>query len=280
MAGLRNINSSQVVKPLSAIALNSRDGSKTAINGSTGVQQHGATSTDQAGSRAGSQDAGASGDQIQKGSSPQDQGTAPVQMNFPDHSATVISHTQGSDNGSLPQSIQGNAASTGLAGRSPIDTAPVTTVAPQALPVINTARLIQSIGQSEMRVGMRSNEFGNISINTSATRNLISAQISVDHGELAKAIAANLPDIQAKLGGSQALDVRVDLNGAGFGQGTGAFSSMQNGTADQSRNGGGQEGKLASGHAGNGLADRQFPRAAAVMTTREGSLNGRLDIRV
>ena len=106
---------------------------------------------------------------------------------------------------------------------------------PQALPAINTAKLIQSMGQSEMRVGMRSNDFGNISISTSATRDLISAQISLDHGELARTLAAHLPEMQARLGGNQAMDVRIDMNGQRAEQSAGTSAGMSNGSADQSR---------------------------------------------
>ena len=79
---------------------------------------------------------------------------------------------------------------------------------------------------------MRSNDFGNISISTSATRDLISAQISVDHGELARTLAAHLPDMQERLGGNQAMDVRIDMNGQAIGHRSGTSSGMSNGSAD------------------------------------------------
>jgi hypothetical protein len=278
--GTMNQNSSPVVQSLTTNPANARDESKTAINALAGPKQHVQSLADEAGTKAGSHDAGSSGDQTRGGNSSQDQIAAPAQMNFAVHSATVIAHAQGSDIGPVMQSAPTNAVGAGSAGRVPVDSAPITTALPQALPAINTARLIQSIGQSEIRVGMRTNEFGNISINTSATRNSISAQISVDHGELAKAIAANLPEMQARLGGNQALSVRVDMNGAGIGQGTGTFSGMPNDTPDQSRSGGRQEGNPASGYSGSGFADRPFPLAAAAMTTGEDRLNGRLDVRV
>jgi hypothetical protein len=147
---------------------------------------------------------------------------------------------------------------------------------PQASPVINTAKLIQSMGQSEMRVGMRSNEFGNISISTSSTRDLISAQISLDHGELAKAIAMHLPEMQARMGGNQALDLRIDMNG----QGTGTSAGMQSGSQDESRGDRQQTANAAPGFSSNSVAERAFSPAAAAKASGDGGLDARLDIRI
>jgi hypothetical protein len=147
------------------------------------------------------------------------------------------------------------------------------------LPVINTAKLIQSMGQSEMRVGMRSTEFGNISISTSSTRDLISAQISLDHGELARTLAAHLPEIQARLGGNQPADVRIDMNGASAGQ-TGTAGGMYNGSADQSRGGRHQVGNADSSSSGNRLDGQQLSPVASATATSGGGVSARLDIRV
>lgn len=91
--------------------------------------------------------------------------------------------------------------------------------APQQLPpavpppvAINTAQLIHTIQDSQMRVGIHSAEFGNISISTTASRDAVSAQISLDHPELAKAIADNIPQIRETLGPSQNLDIRIAMN--------------------------------------------------------------------
>jgi len=122
----------------------------------------------------------------------------------------------------------------GVAAPNPQTAATPTATAAQHLPppAINTARLVQSIGQTEMRVGMRTEEFGNISIRTSATRDLISTQISVDHSELASALSTHIPEMQSRLGGSQPFSMQVDLTG---GQHSGASGSMSNGTAADSQ---------------------------------------------
>ena len=119
------------------------------------------------------------------------------------------------------------------------------------------------MGQSEMRVGMRSNDFGDISISTSATRDLISAQISLEHGELARTLALHLPEMQARLGGSQAMDVRIDMNGQATGQGTGTSPGMSSGSADGSRGDRQQKGGATSSQSGAGFAGPGSSIAAA-----------------
>jgi hypothetical protein len=144
------------------------------------------------------------------------------------------------------------------------------------VPVINTAKLIQSMGQSEMRVGMRSNDFGNISISTSATRDLISAQISLDHGELARTLATHLPEMQARLG-NQAMDVRIDMNGQAAGQGAGTSPGMSNGSPDGSRGERQQKGGAPSSQSDDGFAAQVNSIATAGLPS--GEADARLDIR-
>lgn len=81
---------------------------------------------------------------------------------------------------------------------------------------INTARLIQTMSESEMRVGMHSAEFGDISIRTMVSPLQMTAQISVDHGDLGKAISAHIPSMQEKLGGELGLKALVEVNHSGM----------------------------------------------------------------
>ncbi len=136
------------------------------------------------------------------------------------------------------------------------------------------------MGQSEMRVGMHSNDFGNISISTSATRDLISARISLEHGELARTLATHLPEMQAKFGANQAMNVRIDTNGQAAGQSAGTSTSMSNGSADQSRSDRQQSGGGPSRQSGEGFAGELNSIPAAVLPPAESRLDARLDIRV
>jgi hypothetical protein len=81
----------------------------------------------------------------------------------------------------------------------------------QSLSTVNSARLIQSMHQSEMRLGMYSAEFGSISINTSLTHQSIAAQISMDHSALGHALSAHLSAIEEKLSNAYGVQARVDV---------------------------------------------------------------------
>jgi len=204
----------------------------------------------------------------------------PVQADFTVHTVAAAVPQQSAAVASAAVSAQTHAGVTGSAMKATDSAATTASATPQAQPVINSAKLIQSVGQSEMRVGMRSSEFGNISISTSTTRDSISTQISLDHGELAKELAAHLPEIQARLGGDQAANVRIDTNGGMAGQGTGTSGSTSNGSADESRGGRQQSNNAASSYASNSVVERQASSAASAATTGYGSIDARLDIRV
>jgi hypothetical protein len=80
---------------------------------------------------------------------------------------------------------------------------------------ISTARLIQTMGETEMRVGMHSTEFGDISIRTAVSQQQMQTQISVDHSELGNALSAHIPAIQAKLGSDYGLHATIEVNQSG-----------------------------------------------------------------
>ena len=80
---------------------------------------------------------------------------------------------------------------------------------------INSARVIQSMNETEMRVGMRSTEFGDISIRTMVTQQQMQTQISVDHSELVSALTAHIPAVQAKLGADYGLHASIEVSQGG-----------------------------------------------------------------
>lgn len=274
--GISNPGSAATAKLSATDATNTKDAIRDTTNNATGLNPAPPSASGQAGSQGTPQ----SGDQSQGENSAQGQNAAPVQMNFASHPGVAIDHTQSAGIISPLQTAPTLAGSAGHSAKTP-DAAPtVATVVPQPLPVINTAKLIQTMGQSEMRVGMRSNEFGNISINTSVSRDLISAQISLDHGDLARTLAAHLPEMQATLGNNQALDVRIDINGQGAGQGQGTSAGMSNGSGDGSRDDRQLRGSEPTTRSIEGLAEGQLSSAASTVTTVDRVRDARLDIRV
>jgi hypothetical protein len=131
-----------------------------------------------------------------------------------------------------------HAAAATPASDAQAQTLPTNTAAADALltPTLSGARLIQSIHQSEMKLGMNSAEFGNISISTSVTHQALSAQISLDHSELGRALAAHLPAMEEKLSNAYGLQAKVEVNDGG--SNSYARSSQHSGEGRQERQNG------------------------------------------
>jgi hypothetical protein len=237
---------------------NSKDTAKDSASDAAGPKKHAEITADQSDTQTGAQQNTPSADRGQSDASSQGQNAVPVQMKGASQHAGVTS----------------------AAARSSLTAASVPDALPQTLPVINTAKLISTMGQSEMRVGMRSDEFGNISISTTASKDAITAQISLDHGELAKIISAQLPEIQARLGSSQTVNVHVDMNSTGTGQGADTSGSMANSSYDQSRGGEQQSTYSASSYASNNIVESQLSLVVASATSGYVGGNSRIDIRI
>jgi hypothetical protein len=80
---------------------------------------------------------------------------------------------------------------------------------------INSASVMQAMGGTEMRVGMHSTEFGNISIRTSLSPDQIQTQISVDHGDLGQAITAHATLVQARFQEQYGVHASIQVNQQG-----------------------------------------------------------------
>lgn len=265
--------------PATAASSNTKDVSKQAP-GTAEVKHDSQSTQSQADSQTSSQDTSYSS-QNQSNVIPQDQVVASTtQPGTVSHSAAAVAQTQSIQAGFTAQGATTQTAVSTSEAKLSASHAQGSIPVPQAQPVINSAKLIQTMGQSEMRVGMRSTEFGNISISTSSTKDAITAQISLDHGELAKALAAHLPEIQARMGANQPVDVRIDMHGNGMGQGTGTQGGFSNGSADTSQRER-QQASAGTNYGTGSVVERQtistfVPSPATV----SGGLNARLDITV
>ena len=74
--------------------------------------------------------------------------------------------------------------------------APVAVSSPLSL---HSARLLESLGQSELRVGMKMGDLGNVEIRTQLHHDQLRAEISVERGDLGRTLAAEMPAVQQKL---------------------------------------------------------------------------------
>lgn len=131
---------------------------------------------------------------------------------------------------------------------------------------INTARLIQTMSETGIQVGMRSAEFGDVSIRTMVSQQQMMTQISVDHGDLGRAIAAHVPAIQAKLGDELGMRSAIQVNQTGT-----SFSGEQGNAS------GGQQ--QAYGHRVQSAAIALMAEPEATGFTAGTSDEDRLDIQ-
>jgi hypothetical protein len=92
---------------------------------------------------------------------------------------------------------------------------------------VTTAKLVQGISQSEFHVGMQSQEFGNIAIRTSVARHMFSAQISVEHGEVAKSMTAELPVLYHRLADQQVPVANIVIQGQSLATSSGLAQDAQ-----------------------------------------------------
>lgn len=144
---------------------------------------------------------------------------------------------------------------------------------------VSSAQLIQSINHSEMRLGMQSAEFGNISISTSLNHQALSAQISIDHSELGRALAVHLPAIEEKLGNAYGVHARVEVRDGGSAS---SYSNSGQQAKDnrQAQSGGGST-SAAPGF--ERTTDQMSDRMSAFTSSPTPSMaagTSRLDIRI
>jgi hypothetical protein len=146
----------------------------------------------------------------------------------------------------------------------------------QAAHALNSAQLIQSVHGSEMRLGMSSAEFGNISINTSLNHQTLSAQISMDHSALGHALAMHLPAIEEKLGSAYGLQAKVELRD------TASNSTASDSSSNESRG----DRRSQGGSTGTSTAALKSPIGTLTSSnftpssTSMAASTSRLDIRI
>jgi hypothetical protein len=213
-------------------------------------------------------------DQSKSEASTQPLDTPSVQASFVPHVGNIEQPVAVIPN--LAQAPTSGAATVPIAPGAVTVPSPAQLAPPDAIsaPVVHSARLIQSIQQSDMRVGINSSEFGAISIHTSSSQGLVSSEITLGHAELAKAINAHLSAMQDKPGPVPALSVRVETSSSTGGSSAG-FSQ---GSQDQK-----QQQRSEVSHPFNSRSTGSQPWMAEtppIAALSQGALSGRLDIRV
>ncbi len=143
----------------------------------------------------------------------------------------------------LPASVSHGSGAAGTPnGGTGLPQAPVSATLQDAVTSpIHTARVLETVGGTEIRLGLRSSEFGSISIATSVSSGSLQAQIAVDHtalgGALGRALAVHLPAIEEKLGSSLGVPARIEVRDAGAGSSGNPAHSFQGGSRGGRENG-------------------------------------------
>jgi hypothetical protein len=98
---------------------------------------------------------------------------------------------------------------------------------------VHAASVMQAMGGTEMRVGMHSQEFGEISIRTSVSPQQMTTQISVDHSDLSQAITAHASSVQARLQEQYGVHSSIQVNAQGGGHSGGSGGPGSSGQREQ-----------------------------------------------
>ena len=98
-----------------------------------------------------------------------------------------------------PTTVPGNPASASADPQARAETGVATPKDSPPLPppvMVQSAHLLERVGQSEMRVGVNTANFGNLELHTRVTQDRVGASITTDHLELRAAMMAEMPSLE------------------------------------------------------------------------------------
>jgi hypothetical protein len=137
--------------------------------------------------------------------------------------------------------------------------------------MVQSAKLVERIGEAELRLGIRSGEFGSVDIRTSMIRNQFTAEISVERGELGRVMAAELPGLQSRLA-----EQRVPVTSITLQNHAGDPSTA----SEQQKPRDGHQLYAASSGSGREESGRQEGPISAALAVKKSSAASRLDIHM
>jgi hypothetical protein len=246
--------------------LAANDGPQHKVAGSNGLSSQDASSSDQVSA----QDQGSGNAPLPNPVVDQTAQPDPSQVGVVAHAGTAMVDALAVPLASLHANAPGTAPE--IRDAPSMESATAMQPEPAAMPLVSSAKLIQSIQQSDMRVGLNSSEFGAISIHTSTERGVLSSEITLGHAELARTITAHLGAAQQVPGLPQTFSVRVDAGAIAAGDSGGSAQQSASGRQQQ------ETGRAAQPRSAESQpwAEQNLPIAAR---SHDG-LNARLDIRI
>lgn len=100
------------------------------------------------------------------------------------------------------------------------------------VPAVSVARLLGSAMHGDLRVGVQTEAFGRVTIQTNAQDGQLSAQLSLENAKESATLAAHLPGVEQKIVQQHGLDASVRLVGSfDGGAGAGSMGRDQSGSA-------------------------------------------------
>jgi len=129
---------------------------------------------------------------------------------------------------------------------------------------VNAAKLTEHLKDSEISLNLRSAEFGNVAIHTAMSHQRLSAQISLEHGDLGKTLEGAVPTLQSKLSQDHGIEATIEVQQQA--QSSNGGGGQSNGYAYRPP----QPGQLAVG------AEPAEPHVTAAAVEEDGHLDVRI----
>ncbi len=142
-------------------------------------------------------------------------------------------------------------------------------------PTLTHARLMQTMGGSQMQVNLSTEEFGRVSVRAGYSRDALTAQITLDNAQLGTAISAHLPGAEQKLAGDHGLRTAITVNTSTANQDLGGGQSGSN-----HRQGNAPNSAKSGPFSRSPLTGADPDRSSASTSTPTPATSGRLNIRI
>ncbi len=131
-----------------------------------------------------------------------------------------------------PAATASNSASVGIPGRESAlqSDAAAPRIEENTVPapiVVQSARVLERMGQTEMRVGVNTASFGNVELRTTLNQDQVGASIATSHMELHAAMMAEMPSLERAMAQHHLRLDSLDLNARGGAHDSGSSAGSQ-----------------------------------------------------
>lgn len=136
---------------------------------------------------------------------------------------------------------------------------------------LSTARLVQTVGRSEMQVSLHSEDLGRLTVRTAFGHDAVSAQITLENAQLGSVLSTHASSLEQKLAQDHGLRASVTVDTQSSGSGARQDS-------DQQQSGGRQQSRFQSFAQSSVLPEGSL--STIPLSSQPGASGSRLDIRI